>query len=1002
VPCRCTVLKCWMNPKVRRMAPLADRTPLKSAKSAVLVPADEDRATRTLDDLAADTGEGRQDPALRKLLKDKTAVSLLRCLAGNSPFLSRLIIREAHVVPDMLREDATQKLNAYLDECRTGMAGAADRAELMEAARTAKRRIALLTAIADVSTAWPLENVTHALTVLADTVIEGACRWLLREAANKGDVRLADEAVPTAGSGLVVIAMGKHGGFELNYSSDIDIIVFYEPDGLSFSEGVDPGSFFVRLTRELVKVLQEPTGGGYVFRTDLRLRPDAGATSIAISAEAAEVYYETMGQNWERAAMIKARECAGDLEAGRRLLDMLAPFVWRRYLDFAAIEDIHSLKRQIHAHGGHAAIAIEGHDVKLGRGGIREIEFFVQIQQLIGGGKTQSLRGRATVPMLDALVEEGWIADEVRTDLTHAYRFLRMLEHRLQMVNDEQTHRMPRTSEGVGDIAAFMGYDDDGAFRQDFRRHMEAVQKHYAGLFEKEPSSHEKGTFSFSGTDDDPATLRTLADMGFENPSAVIETVRKWHFGRIPATRAVRSRELLTKLMPTLLQSLASVDNPDQALTRLDRFLTGQPAGVQFFSLLYQNPALIDLISAIMGSAPMMARYLSEHPNVLEAVIAADFYGPLPDEAQRAVEVAEVVAQADGFEQVLDLTRIYAREQLFQVGVQVLTGTAPAREAGHAYADLATALVQGMVPVALDEIRRDHGDLPGGDMAVVAMGKLGGGEMTATSDLDLIVIYDFDGDATESDGRRPIDGVRYYTRVCQRLISALTAPTAEGPLFEVDMRLRPSGHAGPLATRLKSFETYHRDSAWTWEKMALTRARVISGSPEMRRKTSAAIGKALCERRDPQAVATDVVDMRERVFKELGSDQLWDIKHGRGGLVDLEFIAQGLQLIHACDNPGLLDTSTRPALEKLVGANIIEASLGQQLVDVADKYNNLTQVLRIAVQGDFKPESAAEALKSRLARAIDVPSFSAVERDLSEAKTIVDAAFSTLLASLKK
>ncbi len=980
------------------MAPQSDRIPLQSAKPAKLVPADEARATRTLDDLGAQQGSGPAERALRKTLRDKTALSLLRCLAGNSPFLARLIIREALVLPDMLQDDAEQKLNAFLDDCRAGMANAADLAELMEAARTAKRRIALLTAIADVSKAWPLESVTYALTTLADTVIEGASRWLLREAAKKGDVGLADEDVPTRGSGLVIIAMGKHGGFELNYSSDIDIIVFYERDGLTFGEGVDPGSFFVRLTRDLVKVLQEPTGGGYVFRTDLRLRPDAGATSIAISAEAAEVYYETMGQNWERAAMIKARECAGDLEAGRRLLDMLAPFVWRRYLDFAAIEDIHSLKRQIHAHGGHAAIAIEGHDVKLGRGGIREIEFFVQIQQLIGGGKAHALRGRATVPMLDALVEEGWIADDVRTELAHAYRFLRTLEHRLQMVNDEQTHRMPRTPEGVSEIAAFMGYADDSEFRQDFRRHMEAVQTHYAGLFEREPSSaQESGTFSFSGTDDDPATLRTLAELGFEDPSAVIATVRKWHFGRIPATRAVRSRELLTKLTPTLLQSLASVDNPDQALMRLDKFLTGQPAGVQFFSLLYQNPALIDLISAIMGSAPMMARYLSEHPNVLEAVIAADFYGPLPDEAQRIVEVADVVAQTDGFEQTLDLTRIYAREQMFQIGVQVLTGTAPAHEAGCAYADLATALVQGMVPVAHNEISKDHGNLPGGDMAVVAMGKLGGAEMTATSDLDLIVIYDFEGDTTESDGRRPIDGVRYYTRVCQRLISALTAPTAEGPLYEVDMRLRPSGHAGPLATRLKSFETYHRESAWTWEKMALTRARVISGSPDMRRKTSEAISKALCERRDPAAVATDVIVMRERVFKELGSDRLWDIKHGRGGLVDLEFIAQGLQLIHACDKPDVLDTATRPALEKLVHAGVIEASLGQQLVEVADKYNNLTQVLRIAVQGAFDPENAAEALKSRLARAIDVPSFSAVERDLSEAKSIVDAAFESLL-----
>lgn len=984
------------------MAPSISNSPLEALNAASLMASDEGRAARTTEELeVASQSSGAPSQALSGLLQDERAKALINALAGNSPFLARLLVREAEVLPSLLTQKASQSLDTLLQTCQDEMKSASDHDALMEAARTAKRRVALLTAAADVSSAWPLKEVTHALTVLADTVIESTCQWLLRRSAEAGDIKLANEQVPTIGSGLIVIAMGKHGAFELNYSSDIDIIVFYEPDGLEFADGIDPGSFFVRLTRDLVKVLQEPTGGGYVFRTDLRLRPDAGSTSIAISAEAAETYYETMGQNWERAAMIKARECAGDLEAGRRLLDMLEPFVWRRYLDFAAIDDIHSLKRQIHAHGGHGAIAIEGHDVKLGRGGIREIEFFVQIQQLIGGGKSPALRGRATIEMLHVLVAEGWVSEQAREELTDAYGFLRTLEHRLQMVNDEQTHRMPRNQEGVACIAAFMGFADEDAFRMRLRTVLETVQQHYAQLFEHEPSAaQEEEAFVFSGTDNDPATLRALNEMGFSGPAAVIDIVRGWHFGRIPATRAARSRELLTKLTPLLLRALATVDNPDQAIARFDTFLSGQPAGVQFFSLLYQNPALMDLLAGIMGSAPMLARYLSEHPNVLEAVIAADFYGPLPDEEQRSTEVAEVVLEADGFEQTLDLTRIYAREQMFQIGVQVLTGTAPAREAGQAYADLATALVQGMVPVATREIEHSHGGLPGGDMAVVAMGKLGGSEMTATSDLDLIVIYDFEGETSESDGQRPIDGVRYYTRVCQRLISALTAPTAEGPLYEVDMRLRPSGHAGPLATRLRSFQTYHHESAWTWEKMALTRARVISGSPKMRERVSSAIAQALCEEREPGAVARDVVDMRARIYKELGSEDLWDIKHGRGGLVDLEFIAQGLQLMHCRDNPDVLDTSTRGALEKLVAAGVLSSSAGEELTTAADKFNNLTQVLRIAVRNAFVPQNAAEALKSRLARAIDVPSFSAVERELAEAKTVVDRAFDMLLTNV--
>ncbi len=984
---------------------------MKSAARSLLAhdapaikPADAARAQRTLEALStADTPSKEQ---LRALLEQPAARALLAAAAGNAPYLAMLMQREAAFLPTLLFEAATDVRDQLLADCHNQIIAATDIVGVMEVARLAKRRIALLTALADLTTAWPLHEVTSTLSKLADTVIEASCCWLLKQAAAKGKIELRDPEHPTRGSGLIVLAMGKYGACELNYSSDIDIIVFFEPDGLTFNGDTSPSEFFVRLTRDLTRILEEPTGGGYVFRTDLRLRPDAGATAIAISAAAAEVYYETMGQNWERAAMIKARECAGDLEAGHRLLQMLSPFVWRRYLDFAAIEDIHSLKRQIHTHRGHSVIAVEGHDIKLGRGGIREIEFFVQIQQLIGGGKLPELRGRGTVPMLHALVDEGWIDVSARDELIQAYTFLRCLEHRLQMVDDQQTHRMPKTKDGVRDIALFMGYTDETAFREYFTKTLQTVEAHYASLFEREPAlSEEAGSLVFTGPDPDPGTIKTLADMGFASPTSVIETVRKWHFGRIQATRAARSRELLTKLTPTLLRALATADEPDKALARFDTFLTGQPAGVQFFSLLYQNPALLDLLSAIMGSAPMLARYMSEHPNVLEAVIAADFHGPLADLHTRGEEVREALRFAYGFEQALDLARIYAREHLFQIGVQVLTGTAPAREAGPAYADLATALVQGLVPVAAQDIARAHGSLPGGEMAVVAMGKLGGREMAATSDLDLIVIYEFENDAAESDGDRPIDGVRYYTRVCQRLISALTAPTAEGPLYEVDMRLRPSGHAGPLATRLRSFITYHRESAWTWEKMALTRARVITGSPAMQQRVRSAIADALCTRHDPspgftgeaKRIAQDVSDMRERVFKELGSDDLWDIKHGRGGLVDLEFIAQALQLIHAPDNPDLLDSNTHNALEKLMQAKLIGQAMGTDLAAAADRYHNLTQILRIAVSGEFKPDTASSTLKDRLARAVDAPSFAIVERELRETQKMVNDAFDNLV-----
>ncbi len=965
-----------------------------------IAPADPAHADRTIESLKEEAGRlgGREGRALAALLEEAKAVALLRAAAGNAPYLARLMQREAAWLPAAFDTAPSETRDDILETCAREIGAAEDLPTVMEAARLAKRRIALLTALADISEAWPLEEVTGTLSSLADTVLQAGSGWLLARAARKGEITLADPSDPTKGSGLVILAMGKYGARELNYSSDIDIIVFFEPERLSFGKDEEPSNFFVHLTRDLVKIMQEQTGGGYVFRTDLRLRPDAGATNVAMSVDAAEVYYESMGQNWERAAMIKARPCAGDPEAGERFRKMITPFVWRRYLDFAAIEDIHSLKRQIHAHRGHAVIAVEGHDIKLGRGGIREIEFFVQIQQLIGGGKEPNLRGRETLVMLEALRKEGWIDGKAANKLAEAYRFLRTLEHRIQMVNDEQTHRLPKSADGVAKIATFMGFKDADAFRKTLTGYLTDVQGLYAQLFEKEPSlSDDTGSLVFTGTDDDPDTVETLAGMGFEKPSAVIETVRKWHFGRIQATRAARSRGLLTKLTPAILRALGDTDKPDEALSRFDAFLSGQPAGVQFFSLLYQNPALLSLLAEIMGSAPMLARYLTRNPAVLEAVIAPDFYGPLPDSETREAEFAEVVERAGGFEQVLDLSRIYAREQMFQIGVQVLTGTAPAREAGPAYADLATAIVDGMVPVVQGEMMRDHGDVTGGAFAVIAMGKLGGREMAATSDLDLIAMYEFEGETAESDGPKPIEAVKYYTRMCQRLISALTAPTAEGPLYEVDMRLRPSGRAGPLATRLRSFTRYHHESAWTWEKMALTRARVISGTPVMRAMVHEAIQDVLCEKRDAKSVAKDVADMRERVFKELGSDALWDIKHGRGGLVDLEFIAQALQLIHAYRKPKLLDPNTHNVFEKLGDAGVITRETARQLVGASDLYHNLTQILRIAVDGPFKPENASEALRNRLCRAVDLASFSVVERELAATMREVDEAFGKLV-----
>ncbi len=580
-------------------------------------PFDPARAERTFERLAAD-GYRPEGPAR----------ALLESAFGNSPFLCRLALRERETLQRLFLRGPRTVLGEALN-LAAGDAG--NEAEIMASLRQAKRRAALTVALADIAGVWTLEDVTSALTQFADASVKGALRFALKEAAQGTALAQKDGAALETATGLIVLAMGKFGAFELNYSSDIDIITFYDAEIFPFRKRDDARGAAVDIVKRVVKLISEVTSDGYVFRVDLRLRPDAGATQIAISTEAGESYYEEMGQNWERAAMIKARACAGDPKAGARFLASIAPFVWRRNLDFAAIEDIHSIKRQIHAHVGHGEIAVAGHNVKLGRGGIREIEFFVQTQQLILGGRDPSLRDRASIPALKALCARGHVSQAAMRDLTKAYTFLRTLEHRLQMIDDEQTHTVPKTPQGVAHIACFMGYPDASSFALALLDQLETVQGHYARLFERAaPLASEGGNLVFTGVEDDPETLKTLERMGFRDAAHVSGAIRGWHHGRIRATRSARARELLTKLVPPLLAALANTADPDAAFAQFDRFLTHLPAGVQLFSLLLAHSELLRLIAKIMGSAPRLADHLSHSPATLDALLDPGFLGALP------------------------------------------------------------------------------------------------------------------------------------------------------------------------------------------------------------------------------------------------------------------------------------------------------------------------------------------------------------------------------------
>jgi glutamate-ammonia-ligase adenylyltransferase len=863
--------------------------------------------------------------------------------------------------------------------------------------RRFKHRMALLTGLAELGGVWTTEAALEAMSVTADSVLEQATTFLFRKARESGQlVPQADLASPA--SGYFVIAMGKLGAFELNYSSDVDIVVFYDADRAGLKPEVEPSTFFVRLTRDLVRLLQEHTADGYVFRTDLRLRPDPGATQIALSVEAGLTYYESFGQNWERAALIKARVVAGDVEAGEEFLRQLSPFVWRKYLDFAAVADIHAMKRRVHAFKGHGAIAVEGHNIKLGRGGIRDIEFFAQTQQLIAGGRHPELRTRGTIETLERLTLGGWITPGAAKELTEAYLFLRRIENRLQMVGDQQTHIIPAEREELDRVARLSGFADTNAFGDALLDQFKRVEAHYEVLFEKIPEPPRSAPNIVVADDNDPAALAGLERLGFSNPTAAVAAIRAWQSGRYAATRSERTRERLTEFLPSLLDAFGRSAEPDLALATFDKVIAEMPAGLQLFSLLAANPSLLRLIADIMGTAPRLARILGRRPRLLDAVLDPGFFGAVPTPAKLKELVGAALAEASDYQDALDRARIIGREQAFLIGVRVISGTLSARQAGAAYADLAETLIETLAARVEEELVRSYGRLPGGKAAVLAMGKLGGREMTAGSDLDLIIVYDYEGDGSQSDGAKSLPGTQYYTRFTQRLIAALSADTAEGSLYQVDMRLRPSGNQGPVATKLSSFILYQLGSAWTWEHLALTRARLVTGPASLRREIGTTIREVLSRPRDRAKVAEDVKAMRAKIADDKGSAEVWDLKQARGGLIDLEFIAQFLQLVSAAERPEVLDQNTELALTKLSAAGVLSPGDAEVLVPAARLYHTLTQLLRLCLDRPFVADEAPRALKDLLARASDMPDFATLEATVKDTLTAVHEAFERIVA----
>jgi len=940
----------------------------------------------------------------KEIAANPSAGALMACIFGNSPFLSVSAIRDPEFVCRLMIDGPDETVRRILIDLSEKRKESLNENTLSRVLRIAKRQIALAVALADISGKWPLSKVTETLSKFAALSLSVASAHLLRESAAQGAFTLKDEVDPENQSGLIILGMGKLGAFELNYSSDIDLIVLFDDECIETTTPDKLQNHFIRIARGLVRILQERTIDGYVFRTDLRLRPDPSATPLALSVLAAETYYESLGQNWERAAMIKARPVAGGTDAGAAFLRHLTPFVWRKNLDFAAIQDIHSIKRQINAHKGGGInpdkAKLLGRNIKLGPGGIREIEFYAQTQQLIWGGREPSLRTPQTIQALTDLADFGQCASSAANELIASYTFLRRLEHRLQMINDEQTQTLPDNENEFSRIATFMGFPSAEAFSDELLLHLNRTHAHYAALFADAPdlSAEGAGNLVFTGADTDPDTLETIAALGFKQPDMVDATVRGWHHGRYRAVRSTRAREILTEILPRLLTSVGDTPDPDATFIKFDEFLQGLPTGVQLFAMIQANPHLLDLLAEIIGAAPRLARHLSSRPAVLDSVLAPDFFEALPDRDTLESELTRLLERAEYAEDVLDLCRRWAHDRRFQAGVHHLQGLVSADAASRALSDIAETAVKCLYGPISAEFEGRHGKVPGSAMAVLALGKLGSREMTANSDLDLVFIYDVPSDAAESDGEKPLSITQYFARLSQRLINALTALTSEGGLYEVDMRLRPSGNSGPIATTLGSFIKYQNEDAWTWEHMALTRSRIImSTSTVLAKAIDAAIKSTLTGPRTNENVLRDVASMRHRLVTAKPADGPWSLKQVRGGTVDIEFIAQYLMLRHAAAHPEILDHNTVTQLTNLQHAGLLDTDIAEQLGDALHLWHGLLGMLGLTVEGDGFEFS--DTLKSRLALLGDCDVFDELEAKMSKAASGVYEIFRDLIES---
>ncbi len=805
----------------------------------------------------------------------------------HAPYLRMLMARFPDLV-DRLAAGHLDELTPRLDEALP----------ITTALRIAKARQALSLAIGDLAGVLSLEDVVGHLSEFADYALDRAISAAI------------ESVVPGAPSqGFAAIALGKHGSQELNYSSDIDPILLFDPTTLPIRPRDEPVETAVRIGRKLLEIMQARNGDGYVFRVDLRLRPTPEVTPIVLPVNALISYYESQAVAWERAAFIRSRACAGDVALGQDFLSAIRPFVWRRGLDFGAIREIRGISRRIRDHHASGQKLGPGFDIKRGRGGIREVEFYAQIHQMIFGGRNIALRTPATLDALSALSAAGRIEANTAGRLGQAYRLYRTIEHRLQMVDDQQTHALPISDPALDSVAQLHGLADGREMIALLRPHIEWVGANYDEL---------DGESAVDIPQDASRLSTELQAAGFVEAEHAAQKIAHWRQGTIRALRSPAARDALESVLPQIIAGLGAAPDPHHAINQLSNLIERLPSAINLFRLLEAQPALLTLLISILSHAPTLAEQLAVRAELLDSLIDATAFDPVG-------EVASIVSElhiSGDLEAQLDHVRRVIGDHRFALGVQIIEGVSDPLIVANGYARLAEAAIIAVAEATISAFEHVHGRVPNAELLILALGRLGGAELTHASDLDLVFL--FTGSfSSESDGTKPLGATLYFNRLSQRVIAGLSVATAAGPLYEVDTRLRPSGTQGPLAISCEAFAKYQREEAWTWEHMALTRARPVFGSTHGKAALASLVDEILHIERKPATLAKDAQKMRDDITQHKQPKGPLDVKMTQGGLVDLEFATHLLQLQHRTGFAPDLST----ALHALADGGIVDATV---------------------------------------------------------------------------